>query len=537
MTVHPSTDLNYANVVRFGPFTFDLRTGEIYDSGVRCRLQPQPARILAMLVRRAGEMVTREEIGQVLWNSSTYVDFDNGINFCLRHIRAVLRDDARHPQYVETLLRRGYRFVASVISVDSNRRILAEPIAENRVLYDSQELKQTVQDRRVSNTEMVISGVKFSDGQQLRITAELIDSSASKTLWKNTCHGSLHGGPLSKRSAASFNLTGIELAPMDSHSPVSKLYIHYVKGLHHFEKRTEAGIKNAIEHLKHVIRHDRRCALAYTGLANCYFVLCLYGFMPAEIAYPRAMASVRRALELDGGLAEAHTTLACSKMLSEWEWEEAEKEFQQAIALDPNCATAHQWYADYLTATGRHVEALAEMSRAWVLSPLSINIGADLGWTLCHARRYDEAIDQYRNILEMEPTFFPAHWGLGLSYLEKSMFEEAISELRVAVSLSGESLMMLAALGYAYAVAGKKSHAKSVLAQLKKSARRRYVPPFEMAALCAALGEMDEAFTWFQNAFDKHTAYLIYIKVDPRLLGRNLDPRLRGLAKRVGLDS
>src|SRR5262249_51757143 len=211
-----------------------------------------------------------------------------------------------------------------------------------------------------------------------------------------------------------------------------------------------------------------------------------------------------------------------------------EGDFKRAIELKASYAPAHQFYASYLASLGRSEEAIEEAKRTQKLDSISLIINADLAWNYYLARRYDEAIEQCRNTLELDPNFFPAHRYLGLAYEQKAMYAEAIAELTKAATLAGGSAQLKAALGHAYAISGRKSEAREILGELEETAKVRYVSPYDIATVYAALGEKDQAFNWLHKAYDERSDWLAYLKVNPVFDNLRSDPRFIDLLRRVG---
>jgi len=311
-------------------------------------------------------------------------------------------------------------------------------------------------------------------------------------------------------------------------------YQAYLVGRFHWNKRTEEGLKKAIEHFEQARAKDPAYALAYAGLADCYALLGDYSYLPPKEAFPKAKAAAARALELDETLAEAHTSLAFVKVQYDWDWPGAEEEYRRALALNPNYATAHQWYSEYLTAMGRHDEALAEIRRAQELDPLSLIIHAVEGRALYFARRYDEAIAQCRQTLAMDPNFGVAYLFLGRACVQAGKHEEAVAAFQKAHELSGGAAV-LAELGHAYAAAGKRAEAQAVLDELEGLRTKGYVTASRMALLAAALGEKEEALAWLDRAYEERSDAIVFLKVEPRYDGLRPEPRFQDLMRRVGL--
>jgi tetratricopeptide (TPR) repeat protein len=317
-------------------------------------------------------------------------------------------------------------------------------------------------------------------------------------------------------------------------------YQLYLKGRYFWNKRTESAIKKGINYFQQAIECDPRFALAYAGLADSYIVLGSGGvsaLAPRE-AVPRAKEAAVKALELDDTLAEAHAVLGHCLAIYDWNWRDAENEFQRAIKLNPNYATAHHWYAFVcLTASGRLEKAIAEERLAQELEPLSLIINTNLGTMLYLARRYDEAIEQYLSTLEIDSNFMIAHWMLGLSYEQKKMYPDAIRQFQEALSLSPDSSLSRALLGHVYAISGQRNQALEMLDDLAQLSRQRYVSSYRVATIHSGLGDQDRAFEWMERAIEERDGWLMWLRVDPVLDSLRTDTRFIDLVRRVGLTS
>jgi adenylate cyclase len=313
-------------------------------------------------------------------------------------------------------------------------------------------------------------------------------------------------------------------------------YDAYLRGRYFWNKRTSDGIKHATEHFQLSVERDPNFALGYVGLADSYIALTFYNFAAPHEAMPKAKESAIKALALDNTLAEAHTSLAHILMNYDWNWLAAEKQFKRSIELNPNYATAHEWYAiHYLTATSRLEEAVQEMKKALELEPASLVMNTFMGATLYYAGRYDEAIDACRRTIEMDPNFAVAHWHLGLAYEEKQVLDAATEEFKKAISLSGGSPLMRAALGRAYAEAQEKHEANKMLDELNELAKQQYVSAYEVATIYVALGDNEQAFQSLEKAYAEHSFHLVYLNVSPQFKSVRSDLRFQQLVQRVGL--
>jgi len=311
-------------------------------------------------------------------------------------------------------------------------------------------------------------------------------------------------------------------------------YQLYLKGRYYWNKRTRDGYKKATEQFEQAIEKDPSYALAYAGIADCYNVLSSYGIASPRESIPKGEAAARRALEIDGDLAEAHTSLAYVKYQYEWDWAGGESEFRRALELNPNYSTAHQWYALELAGMGRMTDALREINRAQELDPLSLIANVNAGWIFYHARQYDRALEQIRKSLDMDPTFARGHWAISEPLEQQQKYQEATTELEKARQID-ETPIMLALLGHLYAVTGKTSDARRIVTQLNALSKQAYVDPYFLAEIHTALGDRDQAFQELEKAYEQRSSWLVWLKVEPKFDSIHDDARYTSLLKRIGL--
>ena len=313
-------------------------------------------------------------------------------------------------------------------------------------------------------------------------------------------------------------------------------YNAYTKGRVILEKKTIDEATLALRYFQEAIDKDPNYALAYTGLADAYYVL---GEKYPALAYSETMAKSRmaaeKAIELDDSLAEAHLSLALVKFNYDWDWPAAEKEFNRAIELNPKYTPAHHEFSHYWMAMGRVDKSLEESQRALELEPLSVKMNVHLAWHYLFARQYDDAISQCKKTLEMSPNYIRAHNFMGVAYVQKSMYAEGIQELQKAVGLKGDGMEAMEKLGYAYAISGRKKDAFRILRELQETSRHGYVSPFDRAVIYAGLGDKDQAFYWLNRAYEERNSGLPFLKTYAQFDSLRSDPRFSHLIKRVGL--
>ena len=629
--------------VCFGVFELDLRAGELRKRGLRVRLQQQPFQVLAMLLEHAGQVVGREELQKKLWPADTFVDFDHGLNKAINKIREALGDSAESPRFVETVARRGYRFIADVriaegtsvpstelatqpspapdsrdrqdvgplamltrllqlhawkisgfvliallaslaawrvhggnrpstvirslavlplesLSTDASQDYFADGMTDElisdlgqisalRVISRTSMMaykhtrKSLPQIARELNVDAVVEGTVLRSGDQVRITAQLIEGSTDRHVWSQSYQGELRDTLALQNDVARaiadqirINVNPQEQAALRNVTVVNPVaYESYLKGRFFWNKRTADGLKVALAYFNEAIDEDSKYAQAYSGVADTYALLgdWQYAVMTAKEALPKAKAAAMKAVELDTGLGEAHNSLAFCLDGFDWDLESAGKEFRRAIELNPGYATAHHWYAWHLALLHQYDQAIEEMRKAENVDPLSLVINSDLAELLALAHFNDESIRQSRKTIEMDPNFGLAHNHLGQAYLQKHMNVEAVAELQQAVKLSGGSPTCVANLARAYVASGKRNEAVELLGELKKRSTPGHSFASEISVIYASLGDMDQAMSWLEKGYEErfNPGVLIRPGFDPL----RSDPRFENLVRRVGL--
>jgi len=394
------------------------------------------------------------------------------------------------------------------------------------------------------NVRAVLTGSVKQVGDQIVINVSLDDALDSHHIWGQQYERKVADILTVQREIAQevSSSLRLKLTAADEQKRVKQYtenpeaYQLYLKGRYYWNKVTPDGIKKAIEYFQQAVEKDPSYALAYAGLADCYTVNA--NPLPPKEKMPQAKQAARKALGIDDTLAEAHTTLGRVFTVYDWDWSGAEKEFKQAIELDPRSAETHQWYGAYWQAIGRSDESVAERRRAQELEPLSLIMNFELVQALYFARNYDQAIEQSHKNLELDPTFGPFYAFPPRAYEQKGMYGEAITGFQKAITMVkaplGKSLLM-ARLGHVYAVSGQKDQARAVLNEVKLLAQKEYVAADGIALIYAGLGENDEAFAWLEKAYDEHSFSLTWLKVEPAWDSVRSDPRFANLLRRMGL--
>jgi TolB-like protein/Tfp pilus assembly protein PilF/predicted Ser/Thr protein kinase len=387
----------------------------------------------------------------------------------------------------------------------------------------------------------VLKGRVLQHGDQLEISAELVDARDDSHIWGQQYSRKASDifalqNDLAKEmtSMLRMKLTGEEEKHMEKTYTVNpEAYQDYLQGRFWWNKETEDSLDRAIGYFQRAITKDPNYALAYSGLADSYTLLVGLDFVAPNEAYPKAEAAAQKAVEIDESLAEAHASLGRIKADYDWDRSGAEREFQRAIELNPSSPLSHRGYSLALAMVARFDEGIAEGKRTLELDPLSIPVNRELGYIFYFARQYDQAIEQLRRTLELDPNFIPALTALGSAYLQKSMYQEGIAEFEKALTISPGNTQALWRLGYAYAVTGRRTEAQKVLNDLSK---KKYVPAFTMAIIYAGLGQKDQAFQWLEKSYEEHdSGPFSMVKVYPIFDPLRSDPRFVDLLRRMNL--
>jgi TolB-like protein/DNA-binding winged helix-turn-helix (wHTH) protein/Flp pilus assembly protein TadD len=396
---------------------------------------------------------------------------------------------------------------------------------------------------RELGVDTLIEGTVQRVGNRVRIRVQLIDSASDRHLWARTYDHELKDVLVLQSSAArdiaeevqgKVALPHVDARPINLRPVEPDAYEAYLKGRYFWNKRTEDGLRTSIDYFQHAISLDPKFAAAYAGLADSYSILGS-DVLPARVASSKAHVAANRALELDPTIAEGHAELALVEFYYDWQWTQSEQEFRRAIELNPNYATAHQWYSYYLSAMGRFPEALEEARKAQQIDPLSLSINTTLAGRYRDLRQYDQAIDLNRRTLEMDPNFVPAHIALGATFEDQGIWAQAVSEYQKAVDLSKNSPTSLASLGSAYGHSGNRNGAHKVIASLRDASKRHYVSAFDMATIFAGIGDRDSAFHWLDKAYAERESQMAFLSVTRRLDPLRSDPRFADLLQRMDL--
>jgi DNA-binding winged helix-turn-helix (wHTH) protein/TolB-like protein/Flp pilus assembly protein TadD len=391
--------------------------------------------------------------------------------------------------------------------------------------------------------DAVLDGEYQRVGDRIRVTVQLVRLPQKTTLWS---------AKLDERSTDVLTLEDAlsssiaqALAPRLSEQERRRLsrppsanpeaYEAYLRGRYHWNQRTPEHLRKALALLEEAVARDPAFALAHAAIADSDLLLSAHQVLSPSQAFPRARAAAERAIALDPDLAEPYAALGYASLFYDWNWRDAERRLREALDRDPHDAVAHQWYASWLASLGRSEEGLAEIRRAQELDPLSLSIGTVVATHLYYARRYGEAVDQLRGVLDMDSRYAPAHEVLGMVWEQQGNFSAAIEEFRTLASLTGSAAYAEVDLAHALAASGDAAGSRALLDRLERALGQREIWPSELARVHAVLGENDRAFALFDRAVAERVGDLVWIRVDPRLDALRPDARFAALVARVGI--
>jgi serine/threonine protein kinase/Tfp pilus assembly protein PilF len=387
----------------------------------------------------------------------------------------------------------------------------------------------------------VLEGTVRKSGDRLRITAQLSSAEDGRLLWSQRYDRTLHDvfaiqDELARTIVDTLRVTSFaDLAaqPKRRYTQSVTAYGLYLRGRYAWNTRSQEGVLEAIRFFEQAIVEDPQYALAYTGLSDAYALQLDYRSVPVAEGFALAKHYARQALALDETLPEAHASLAWVLFVYDWQWGEARREFRRSIELDPQYATAHQWYAFLLASRGRLDEALVEGHTAQELDPTSVSVRRTLGWLYYYARRYEQARYHLARAVAMNPDAEETRRVLGLTLALEGQLDEAERVLRDATTMRGSGTYTSATLGLALARAGKRAEAEAVLAELEALGARGYVSPVAFATLNIGLERIDAALDWAERAHEERRGWLAYLDVNPLLDPLRGHPRFEALAAQM----
>ena len=563
-------------VVRFGEYELDLSAGDLHKGGVRLKLRDQSFDVLAILLEKPGQVVTRDELRRRLWPADVFVDFENNLNSAVGRLREALSDSADHPRFIETAPKRGYRFIGSITESGRQRaRLIVLPfsnlsgdpaqeyfsdavteeiisaiaglaaerlavIARTTAMHYKGSRKDIGRIGRELGVEYAVEGSVRRTEDRITVNVQLVQVRDQAHVW--TSRFDVEPREILQVERAIAQTIAIQLGikpqrPVRIPTENFQAYNFYVQGRYYLDKgRPLEHAPQAMHCFEQAIALDPNFALAYDSLAEIYWYLGFFGVMPAVAAASTGVFHAVRALEIDNTLAETHALLAQFRRLLDFNWPEVHREMARALELDPESPTVRLRYAiTGLVPEGRIDEAVVQIERALEADPLSLKPRVWLAEALYLGRQYVRAKEQARAVLELDASYSMGYFVLGFVHCAEGNFEEGIAAQRRATELTGGSPVMLGFLGLALAQGRHAVEARAVLEQLSAIAAKGYVPPSCFAWVYLGLGEIDDFFEWMNRAIDAHEHMVIPIKTYPFLDPIRADPRYSELLRKMNL--
>lgn len=560
--------------LRFGDFRLDRTGRALWRDEEVVPLTPKAVEVLIALVESRGHIVGKDELMDRVW-PGTFVEEAN-LTVHVSTLRKVLgtRTDGR--SWIETLPRRGYRFVADVeeggtpalpslavlpfrLLDDETPAYLGVGIADMLITRLSQlgqlalrpttsVLKYAAADTdaleagREMKVEHVVTGTVLSAGGRVRVGVQMANVQEKAIAWAETFEETA-ADIFALQDKVAVHLAGTILATL---SPTEKTLLArretenveaqhaYLEGRYFWAKLTKEALETAARSFARAIERDPRCAVAHGGLAYTYAVQGFVRALPPPEAWTRAEASARAALEHDETLADAHVALGYVRLFRDWDWGGAATALQRAVEVEPNSPPARQWYALFLELAGRFDEARVHIQRSLELDPLSLIGNGLLALHYDLTRQYDRELEQCRRMVELHPHSFVAHWALGLAFEHQGKNDEMVAAHERAVELSGGSPLMQAVLGRSYAIARRVFDGLRLYNTFKKEAgAAESLAPYTMATIHVALKDTKKALESLERAADEHDPWIVWVKVDPMLDPLRGEPRFAALVSRV----
>ncbi len=507
----------FPGVIRFGVFEADFGSQELRRSGARVRIQDLPFRALKVLLTRPNEVVTREELRQALWPPDIFVDFDRAISSAIKRLRDALGDSAENPIFIETLERRGYRWIAP-ITLPQKISAMTIPVAKE----DNATTSATGSAPEANLVAMPVSHRRWKLVYLIPVLTLLLVAYI------------LRSGFRSGRVSGSSSV----LARKAVHPANAEARDLYLQGRYYWNKRTPDDLNRAVDRFMQAIVHDPGYSDAYVGLADTYNLMREYTDMPGREAFPRALAAAKKAVELDDDSSPAHAAVAFSSFWGAWDAVTADREFRRALELDPNNARAHHWYATFLEEMRFFPAALTEIERAQALDPTSRSIVADKATILTTLGRSEEALQLLQQIEEAEPEFVSPHRYLKLTYLDLGDYPDYLAESRKEAALTHDAaaLRVVTAAEKGYAAGGAHEMFENILhEQQRLLAQNGKISSYALAQTCARAGDRGQAVKYLKAAYDQRDEFIPEVRIDRAFDQMRDEPLIQQIMAQLGL--
>ncbi len=584
-----------AHVLRFDAFELDVRARELRQGGTRVRLQDQPCEILRMLLERSGDVVTRDELRRQLWPDGTFVDFEHSLNAAIKRLRAALGDEADNPRFVETVPRRGYRFVGrgkvsapagSVVAGEAvapavsdarirmavlpftnlgaaDQELFCDGLTEELAVqlgrlgrrqiaviarWSSMAFKGSVQGAREIGDALrvayLLEGTVRREGDRVRITACLVDTSSEAHLWTDTYDERIDARHLglqvsvAERVARSLHVELIrDEAPVAQPDAQSPAYQAYLKGRYYWNQLADSGLREAIYHFEKALALEPDFAAAWASLAGAHVASAEYSRERAVVALDAARRTAGRALALDHTLPGAHVALGDAYRILDWDWARAEHAYATALSFNPSSEGAHRRLSLLLAALGRSEEAEVAAQRVRELDPLCLVNGSATAWSSYLSGSYERSVERSRMVLDMDPGFALARRVLSAGLLALGRPDEAVEVLTDALeSGDGRSITALW-MAHALAACGRTAEAAALIERTLNSGAYPLVPGYHVAVAQVGVGHLDAALAALEVASEQRDPALMQLTADPRLRQLHDQPRYLSLVRRLNLPS
>jgi DNA-binding winged helix-turn-helix (wHTH) protein/Tfp pilus assembly protein PilF len=505
-----------ATLVRFGVFEADLRAGELRRNGVKVRLQDLPFRMLTLLLSRPGELITREEFRQALWPPGIFVDFEQGISSAVMRLRDALRDSADNPIFIETIERRGYRWIAPLHS--------PQPVTQELREKESRE-KESLEGPAAPPAAAPPAGLPLWQKLAFVFVLPLLAMLFAVWIFR----------PGHRDANASAKSAPVPAQTL--HHPNREAEDFYLKGRYYWNKRTPEALNQALESFTQAIAHDPNYSDAYVGLADSYNLLREFSALPANEAYFKAFAAAKKAVELAPQSSEAHASLAFVTFFGMWDAAGAEQDFRRAIELDPNNVKAHHWYATFLHTLNRHEEALNEIELARKLAPDSPSILADKGELLWTGGRREESLQLLKQLEAADPDFLSPHRYLRFAYYDTGDYPNYIAELKKDALLTHDTAQSAVAEAAAkgFAEGGERGLLEAQLAAQRNLYGQGKFSPYFVAQTEARLGNTRAALNYLTICIQSHDEHALNLGLDQGFARLHGDATFQQLLAKIGL--